>query len=74
MLEEAHLSTSQPQVVEDESPAGEAMKVYFSWVRMGVQKLTRLMENYGNTWMQEKRLFHLGRERDHLRHSYQKMG
>ena len=73
MLEEVHLSTSQPQVVEDESPAGEAMKVYFSWVRMDVQKLTSLVENYENTWMQESAFF-TWKERDHLRHSYQKMG
>ena len=43
MLEEAHPSTSQPQVVKDESPAGEATEVYFYC----------LMENYKNTWMEE---------------------
>ena len=47
MLQEAHPSTSQPQVVEDESPAGEATKAYFSC----------LMENYKNTWMQERSFF-----------------
>ena len=41
MLQEAHPSTSQPQVFEDESPPGEATKAYFSC----------LMENYKNTWM-----------------------
>ena len=57
MLEEAHRSTSQQQVVEDESPAGEATKVFFSWVRMDVQKLTSVLENYKNTWMQESAFF-----------------
>ena len=57
MLEEAHPSTSQQQVVGDESPAGEATKVFFSWVRMDVQKLTSVMENYKNTWMQESAFF-----------------
>ena len=47
MLQEAHPSTSQPQVVEDELPAGEATKAYFSF----------LMENYKNTWMQESFFF-----------------
>ena len=47
MLQEAHPSTSQSQVVEDESPAGEATKAYFSC----------LMENYKNTWMQERSFF-----------------
>ena len=47
MLQEAHPSTSQPQVVEDESPAGEATKAYFFC----------LMKNYKNTWMQESSFF-----------------
>ena len=47
MLQEAHPSTSQPQVVEDELPAGETTKAYFSF----------LMENYKNTWMQESAFF-----------------
>ena len=52
MLQEAHPSTSQPQVVEDELPAGEATKAYFSF----------LMENYKNTWMQERFFFRLEKE------------
>ena len=40
MLQEVHPSTSQAQVVEDESPACEATKAYFSC----------LMENFKNTF------------------------
>ena len=44
MLQEAHPSTSQPQVVEDESPASEAREVYFSCLEDGC---TKTYQSYG---------------------------
>ena len=62
MLQEAHPSTSQPQVVEDESPAGEATKVYFSCFDDGC---TKTYQSYGKLQKHldpGKRLFRLERE------------
>ena len=44
MLQEAYPSTSQAQVVEDESPAGEATKVCFSCLEDGC---TKTYQSYG---------------------------
>ena len=45
VLRQAHPSTSQSQVVEDEPPAGEATKVYFSCPEDGC---TKTYQSYGN--------------------------
>ena len=45
MLQQAHPSTSQLQVVEDEPPAGKATKVYFSCPEDGC---TKTYQSYGN--------------------------
>ena len=45
MLQQVHPSTSQSQVVEEEPPAGEAMKVYFSCPEDGC---ITTYQSYGN--------------------------
>ena len=45
VLQQAHPSTSQSQVVEDEPPAGEATKVHFSCPEDGC---TKTYQSYGN--------------------------
>ena len=62
MLQEAHPSTSQSQVVEEEPPAGEATKVYFSCLEDGC---TKTYQSYGKLQKHldaGKLLFRLERE------------
>ena len=62
MLQEAHPSTSQPQLVEDESPAGESTKGYFSFLEDGCTRTYQSYEKVQKHLDAGKRLFRLERE------------